>query len=179
MSAATLMKSLSPDKSDVIIVLGAKVRTGGLPSPALRRRILHAVDLFQRGFSDVLIVSGGIGKHPPSEAEMMKRIAVEHGVPQEKIVMEDTAKTTLDSAVACARMIRRNGWSTALLVTDRFHMLRSAILFRLCGAKVNCSPAEYHGIGPSTWKWWYWYVREFLALQRSIFRFYARKARRP
>jgi len=177
-SVAASRPSFRPDKSDVIIVLGAKIRPGGLASPALRRRMLHAIDLFQRGLSDVLIVSGGMGEHPPSEAEMMRRIAVEHGVPQEKIVMEDTAETTLDSALACSRMIRRSSWSTALLVTDRFHMTRSAVLFRLCGVNIRCSPAKDRTFGPKRWKWWYWHLRELIALPWSLGCLFIRRVKR-
>jgi len=171
-------KSAPPDKADAIIVLGAKVWAGGQPSPALLRRTLHAVDLFQRGRAEVLIFSGGIKKNPPSEADVMRRIAVERGVCEDNIVMENTARTTLDSAVACSRIIRRNGWSTALLVTDRYHMIRSTILFRLCGVKVSCSPAQYREFGPKRWKWWYWHLRELLALPWSLVRIYAQKIKK-
>lgn len=171
-------QSFQPNKADVIIVLGAAVWAGGIPSPALLRRVLHALDLFKRGLSDILLVSGGIGKNPPSEAEIMRRIAIEHGVAADQIIMEDTAKTTFDSAVACSRIIYSHGWSKALLVTDRYHMTRSAVLFRLCGVNVHCSPAEHRGFGPRRWKWWYWHLREFMALPWSILRFYAHKIKR-
>jgi uncharacterized SAM-binding protein YcdF (DUF218 family) len=171
-------KSGPPGKADVIIVLGAKVWAGGNPSPAMLRRTLHAVDLYQRGLADVLIVSGGRMEHPPSEAEVMQRIAVEQGISKDNIVMENTARTTLDSAVACSRILRRNGWSTAWLVTDRYHMIRSSILFRVCGVKASGSPPQYREFGPRLWKWWYWHLREFLALQWSLVRVYIQKIKK-
>ena len=52
-----------PVAYDVIVVLGAAVWPGAQPSPALQRRILHAVDLLQRGYAAHLLVTGGVGKY--------------------------------------------------------------------------------------------------------------------
>ena len=70
-----------PVAYDVIVVLGAAVWPGGQPSPALQRRILHAVDLWQQGYAVYLLVTGGVGKYPPAEAAVMQRLAVAHGIP--------------------------------------------------------------------------------------------------
>jgi len=89
MSVRASNKLHQKDKADVIIVLGAAVWAGGVPSPALRRRALHAVELFQQGLSDVLIVSGGIGKNPPSEARIMRRLAVQQGISEKKLLWKN------------------------------------------------------------------------------------------
>jgi len=163
-------------QTDVIIVLGAAVWAGGVPSPALRRRVLHAVDLLRHQRSNVLIVSGGLGKYPPSEAQIMKRLAIEQGISESKIVMEESARSTLDSAVACARILRKNQWSRALLVTGQYHIIRSFLLFRLLGVAVVCSTPKLGGFGPRQLKWWAWHFREFMALLWSLLRYCARKA---
>ena len=61
----------APRAYDVIVVLGAAVWPGGQPSPALQCRVLHAVDLLQRGYALHLLVTGGVGQYPPAEAEVM------------------------------------------------------------------------------------------------------------
>jgi vancomycin permeability regulator SanA len=175
MSVQASNKLHQPEKADVIIVLGAAVWAGGVPSPALRRRIMHAVELFHRGLSDVMIVSGGVGRNPPSEARIMRRLALEHGVSDDKIVMEESAQSTLDSALACSQIFQKNRWSRVLLVTDCYHITRAAILFRLFGINVTCSPPEFVGFGPHRWKWWAWHFREFMALFWSLVRYYARR----
>jgi len=175
MSVRVSDKLHKPDTTDVIIVLGAAVWAGGVPSPALRRRVMHAVELFHQGLSDVLIVSGGIGKNPPSEARIMRRLAQEHGISEDKIVMEESAQSTLDSAVACSQILQKNRWSRAVLVTDRYHITRAAILFRLFGINVTCSTPEFMGFGPQRWKWWAWHFREFMALLWNLLRYYARR----
>lgn len=164
-----------PAKADVIIVLGAAVWAGGVPSPALRRRVMHAIELFQQGLSDVLILSGGIGKNPPSEARIMRRLARDHGISEDKIVMEESARTTLDSAAACSQILRKNKWFRVLLVTDVYHITRAAILFRLFGVNVTCSTPEFVGFGPQRWKWWAWHFRELMALLWNLLRFFVRR----
>lgn len=68
---------INNQKFDAIVVLGASVKSGGRPSHALKRRLEHDVTLFEDGAPEVLMLSGGTKEFPPSEAEVMKKIAVE------------------------------------------------------------------------------------------------------
>jgi len=157
---------------DVIIVLGAAVWAGGKPSPSLRRRILHGIKLYRQGISDILILTGGVGKYPPSEAEAMGRLAREHGIAEDRIILEETAASTLDSAVACSGIIRENGWSTALVVTDQYHLFRSVFLFRKFGVQALGSGPQSDRSNMGRWRWWYMHVREFFALLWSLLGMY-------
>ena len=169
------IKSHESKQADVIVVLGAAVWEGGRPSPTLRRRILHGIELLKRDRSDILLLTGGIGKNPPSEAQVMKRIAIEKGVTEDQIIVEESAKSTLDSAYACSKIIRINGWSSALIVTDRYHVLRSVFLFRQFGIRVFFSTPEDVGFTVKSWKFWYRYSREFLSFPWNLFRVCIRK----
>ena len=170
-------KSDQSDGVDVIVVLGAAVWEHGMPSPALRRRMLHAVELFHSGISDILLVTGGVGKYPPSEAEVMRRLAAEHGVVKEKIIMEEAAKSTLESAIFCSDIIKKNGWSTALIVTDKFHLFRSILLFRQFGIRVIGSACKSGKIEMGRLRWSRMILREALAVPWSIILAWILKAR--
>lgn len=126
-----------PQVSDAIVVLGAAVWPGGQPSPALYARTTRAVDLYKRGYASHLVLTGGLGKNPPSEAEVMRRIAVGQGVPPEAIVVEDQAHSTWDSATLVASICRDHGWSRVLVVSDPFHLARSRLVFRDQGLTVS------------------------------------------
>lgn len=134
-------KQAPPLSYDVIVVLGAAVWPGGQPSPALQRRVLHAVDLLQRGYAPHLLVTGGVGKHPPTEAEVMQRLAVAHGIPRVSIVLEEQATSTFESAWRCRDMLRQRGWSRVLIVTDRLHLPRALVAFRSVGIRAVGSAA--------------------------------------
>ena len=152
-----------PISCDVIVVLGAAVWPGGQPSPALRRRVLHAVDLLQHGYATHLLVSGGVGKYPPAEAEVMQRLAVAHGIPHANIVLEDQATSTFESALRCRDILWQRGWSRVLIVTDRFHLARALLAFRSFGVHAVGSAAPGKP-ARRLWKRSYYYLREGLAL---------------
>ena len=124
---------------DVIIVLGAAVWPGGKPSPALRRRMQHAVRLFQAGQGRCLLVTGGLGQHAPAEAQVMQQLALEAGVPQHCILREEQATSTFESAIYCGRLCTQQRWKRALLVTDRYHLPRAWLSFRSVGIQVHGS----------------------------------------
>ena len=67
--------------SDAIVVLGA-AQYVGRPSPVLRARLDHALDLWHRGLAPRLIVTGGMGVgDTTSEAAVSRNYALRHGVP--------------------------------------------------------------------------------------------------
>ena len=153
----------APRAYDVIVVLGAAVWPDGQPSPALQCRVLHAVDLLQRGYAPHLLVSGGVGKHPPAEAEVMQRLAVAHGIPRTSIVLEDQATSTFESAWRCRDLLGQHSWSRVLVVTDHYHLTRALLAFRSVGIRAGGSavpgkPAR------RLWQRWPYYLRERLAL---------------
>jgi vancomycin permeability regulator SanA len=77
----------------ISIILGAAVWHAG-PSPTLRRRTLHASSLYQSGHITSLVLCGGVGQHPPSEATAMQDILLDEGVPIDAMVLEDQLTTT-------------------------------------------------------------------------------------
>jgi uncharacterized SAM-binding protein YcdF (DUF218 family) len=148
---------------DVIVVLGAAVWPGGQASPALQRRVLHAVHLLQRGYAPHLLVTGGVGKHPPAEAEVMQRLAVAHGIPHASIVLEAQATSTFESALRCRDLLGQRGWSRVLLVTDRFHLPRARLAFCSVGIRAVGSAAPGRPARRQC-KRAYYYLREGCAL---------------
>src|SRR5499426_2171318 len=148
---------------DVIVVLGAAVWPGGQPSPALQRRILHAVDLLRQGYATYLLVTGGLGKYPPAEAAVMQRLAVAHGIPPQHILCEDQATSTFASALRCCDLLQQHGWSRVLIVTDRYHLPRALFAFWICGLHAVGSAAPGKPARRLRQRW-YCYLREGLAL---------------
>ena len=149
---------------DVIVVMGAAVWKYRRPSPALRRRLLHGVDLMKQGRADVLLVTGGMGEHPPTEAQLMKSLAVEEGVPAEKIVIEERGTTTFTSVVECVRILRSNNWTAPLVVSDGYHLFRTRFVFRCFGVKTTRSAAKGWKHVNRKRTWLYYYVREAVAV---------------
>ncbi len=130
-------------QADVIIVLGAGLRRDGRPDMALTRRTLHAAALWQQGIAPRIICTGGYSEYAGrAEAYGCRDVLLEQGVPAEVIVIEDGSRSTEENALNSHRLMQQNGWSTAVLVTDGFHMLRASWIFSNEGIMVFNSPVS-------------------------------------
>lgn len=150
-------------EADVAVVLGAAVWANGEPSPTLVRRTMHAVELARRGVVGHLLLTGGVGQHPPSEASVMRQVATQAGLDPARLVLEERAATTLDSARECARIIAERGWTRVVVVTDRYHLARTLLAFRHFGIAARGSAPPEHG-ETATWHWLLLHLRELVAI---------------
>ena len=128
--------------SDAIVVLGA-AQYVGRPSPVLRARLDHALDLWQRGLAPRLIFTGGTGVgDTTSEAAVSRIYALKHGVPDTAILMENEGRTTRESLAAVSSIMHARQMRSAILVSDPFHMLRLRILSTQYGVDAYTSPTK-------------------------------------
>jgi len=128
--------------ANAIVVLGA-AQYEGHPSPVLRARLDHALELYQRSLAPVVIVTGGTGAgDTTSEAQVGRRFLLEHGVPDSAIVMETRGLTTSQSVHAVAAIVSTLPGRRVILVSDPFHMLRLSILARALGLTPLTSPTR-------------------------------------
>jgi uncharacterized SAM-binding protein YcdF (DUF218 family) len=127
--------------AEVIIVLGA-AQYNGRPSPVLKARLDHALELFQKGFAKCIITTGSYGPDPNiSEAEVGRKYLVQRGVSVAQIVTEQGSGTTHDSIQAASGLLHAKGWKTAVVVSDGFHLYRVKQMFADNGILAYTSPA--------------------------------------
>jgi uncharacterized SAM-binding protein YcdF (DUF218 family) len=128
--------------SDVIVVLGA-AQYDGRPSPVLRARLDHALDLHERGMAGTIITTGGVGVGDTvSEAVVGRRYLVRGGVPVDAILTETAGLRSHQSMAAAAALMRAQGLESAILVSDPFHMLRLRMLAWRLGISARSSPTR-------------------------------------
>lgn len=147
----------------VAVVLGAQVLPGGRASRTLEARVRHAARLYNTGEVDLLIPTGGLGEHPPKEAEIMARILREEGVPDDSVLLEDAALNTRDSAVLVARMARERGIEEVRTVTDPLHCLRTVRTFREVGLRAWAEPVYSSPMWRVMWMRRGQFLREMVA----------------
>jgi len=134
---------LAPMERDAAIVLGAAVWPGGQPSAALLRRARCGTALLRDGRARFLVACGGVVSHPPTEASWIRRIALEAGVPDARILVDELSRDTFENALASADLLRRHGLRTAFVVSDRYHLPRALYLLRRLGVDaVGCSAED-------------------------------------
>jgi uncharacterized SAM-binding protein YcdF (DUF218 family) len=164
-SAAAVLVWSSRDEAQpaqVIVVLGA-AQYAGKPSPVLRARLDHALDLWDRHLASLLILTGGTGAgDTTSEAAVGRNYARKHGVPDSAILVENEGRTTSESMRAVAGMLEVRGLQTALLVSDPFHMWRLRILARRFGFTPYTSPTQTSPISPNREERWKYIFSESL-----------------
>ena len=130
-----------PQPADVIIVLGAAVWPQG-PSPALQARVYYATQLYHGGYADKLILSGGLGENPPTEAEAMAIAAMALDVRPGALYLEKAARNTLENLTLSKEIMDENNWATAIIVTDVFHIKRALLTAEALGLKAYGAPAK-------------------------------------
>ena len=126
--------------ADAIVVLGA-AQYDGRPSPVFRARLDHAVDLFEAGVAPYLVVTGGKAQGDrTTEAAAARAFAIARGVPSAAILVEDRGRTTLESLLSVAKLLRDQHLGSAVYVSDRTHMLRVLRIARDSGITAYGSP---------------------------------------
>jgi vancomycin permeability regulator SanA len=128
-------------RADVILVLGSAVYPNEQPSPAMRARMNRAIELYRDGYAPYLILTGGLGLYPPEEAEVMRRLAVEAGIPQDVLFLDKDAHSTWESIVKTEEILGEKGWETVLIVSDPFHIYRALLMAQDAGFVAYGSPA--------------------------------------
>ena len=129
-------------RSDAIVVLGA-AQFDGRPSPVLQRRLEHAHALWEEGVAPAVVTVGG--RQPGdrfTEAEAGATWLAEQGVPRADIVEVRSGADTLESLEGLAEVYDRNGWTSAVLVTDPAHSLRARTMARDLGIEAHASAAD-------------------------------------
>jgi uncharacterized SAM-binding protein YcdF (DUF218 family) len=155
--------------AQAIVVLGA-AQYAGKPSPVLRARLDHALNLWNRRLASLLILTGGTGAgDTTSEAAVGRTYARKHGVPDSAILVESEGRTTSASMKAVAGMLEVRGLHTALLVSDPFHMLRLRILAKRFGFTPYTSPTRTSPISPNREERWKYIFSESLKAPLAFF----------
>ncbi|MBN1313842.1 MAG: YdcF family protein [Anaerolineales bacterium] len=114
------IKEVQPDR--VAIVFGARIYDDGRLSAMLSDRVETAVQLYQAGKVEKLLMSGDNRFASYDEPGRMMEYAISRGVPAEDIQPDYAGRRTYDT---CYRAKEIFGLDSAILVTQSFHLPRA------------------------------------------------------
>lgn len=135
-------------RADVIIVFGA-AEYRGRPSPVLRARLDHALELYQQGTAPRIITTGGPGGDPNfTEGGVERNYLVAHGVPPENVTTEAESTSTTETVIAVAEIMLRDNLRTCVVVSDGYHLFRIKRQLEQMGIRVFGSPRQERGEMP-------------------------------
>ncbi|MBY6018319.1 ElyC/SanA/YdcF family protein [Ferrimonas balearica] len=151
-----------------VLVLGSshsshpdRAATAQLSATALGR-LMEGIRVWRANPDATLVLSGFAGSDPTPHAELMKRAAMEQGVPESHIHTFPQARDTEQEARLTAPLV---GTAPAVLVTSASHMDRALSLYQAQGLSVT--PAATDFIAQPT-RAWYFSARNLWTSQRVI-----------
>lgn len=130
---------------DCILVLGAGVWDGGVPSPMLQDRLEQGIALYQKGAAPKLLMSGDHGRKEYDEVNVMKQYAADAGVPSSDVFMDHAGFSTYESMYRARDVFQVK---RMLVVTQGYHMYRALYAAEKLGIEawgVNADPRTYAG----------------------------------
>jgi SanA protein len=147
----------------VAIVFGAGLLRDGSAGPVLRDRVETAVQLYQQGKVEKMLMSGDNRFVEYNEPEAMRQYALDLGIPDEDIVLDYAGRRTYDT---CYRADTIFQVDSAILVTQAFHLPRALFLCNSFGIEstgVEANNTYFRKISRL-----YWHTRELFATAQSV-----------
>lgn len=146
--------------SPVAIVFGAGYWPSGRLSHALADRMDAAIELYNLGKVNKLLLTGDNRAADYNEPAAMAEYAQARGVPREDLVLDYAGRRTYDS---CYRAGAIFGVEQATLVTQAFHLPRALLTCDRLGLSVVGLAADRRGYTRARW----YEIREVAALSRA------------
>ena len=148
----------NPDKEEdylYALILGAKVHEGGILSDMLRDRMDAGIALYQEGSVKKLLLSGdNSGKW--GEVTAMKEYAIQNGVPEADIIMDEEGFSTYESL---SRAKQVYGIEKLVIVTQKYHLYRALYIAKHMDITAVGCDAALHSYGGQLYR----EIREILA----------------
>jgi uncharacterized SAM-binding protein YcdF (DUF218 family) len=139
--------------ADVILVMGA-AEYHGRPSPVLRARLDHALELYQRKLAPRILTTGGAGGDPTfTEGGVGRSYLVDKGVPADAIIVEAAGESTVHSIALAGEIMRRMELGSAIVVSDGYHIYRVKRMLEANGLKAYGSPRKDGSPDPPHERW--------------------------
>ena len=145
---------------DCIVVLGAGV-WGENPSPMLEDRLLEGIKLYENNVAPKIIMTGDHGREEYDEVNVMKKFAMDKGVPSGDIFMDHAGFSTYESLYRAKEIFEAD---KVVIVTQEYHLYRALHIANELGIEaygVASDPRQYVGAA-------YREIREVLARNKDF-----------
>lgn len=141
--------------ADAIVVLGEREHSGW-PSSPFAARLDHALSLYEQGWAPLMIVAGGDPEGDSyTEADAGTRYLEHRGLPPE-VLLTVGGDNTYENLREAEALAEREDLETVLVVSERFHMLRSLAMAEDLGMRAYGSPTRISSReGNPAWRLYY------------------------
>jgi uncharacterized SAM-binding protein YcdF (DUF218 family)/glycosyltransferase involved in cell wall biosynthesis len=137
--ASPLKLSAPPQAADCIVVFAGGVGESGKAGGGYQERVKQAAELYRLRMAAHVIFSSGFAFAFP-EAEVMRALAVDNGVPASAIELETHAANTHENVEFSKRILDAHGWRRILLVSSPYHMRRALLTWQKAAPEISVVP---------------------------------------
>ena len=130
---------------DVIIILGNSINENGEPGDILKTRLDTGIEIFNMGLSKKIILTGSSVHNNFIEAKIMEKYCRQRKIPNDALLIEPYAKDTFENALFSKKIMDNQGCNSALIVTSKYHKLRTKRIFRKIVESFVVKTSEYPG----------------------------------
>jgi uncharacterized SAM-binding protein YcdF (DUF218 family) len=137
----------SPVPSDAIVVISGDEQMA---------RFAEGLRLYERGFGHYLVFSGAAFDNGTSNADVMRSLAIQDGIPGRAILEEPQGEDTWGNAIYTRQVLEEHALHSAILVTSPYHARRAKMTFDAAYGGSGIS-LMVHSAPDSQWRklsWW-------------------------
>ncbi len=146
---------------DCILILGCGIKADGTPSKMLEDRLKTGIFLYENGKAEKIIMSGDHGRKNYDEVNLMKKYAMEKGVPSEDIFMDHAGFSTYESMYRARDIFKARN---VIVVTQKYHLFRSLYIAKSLGLHAIGVCADFQAYAGNTSR----EIREVLARSKDF-----------
>lgn len=154
-----------PDDT-AFIVFGSKIN-GDRPSSVMKKRLNKTIEYMEELPDSVCVVSGGQGSDEICpEAEVMKNYLMENGIDEDRILVEDKARNTIQNIKLSTELLEEEGMGDRHIVSvsNAFHIPRIKLICARLGVDsdfVLAKDPNWYTIYPT-------FVREYMSYAKLL-----------
>lgn len=119
-----------------IVILGYGLKPDGTMRTILHTRVLAGMAVGHMFPQSPIIVTGGNPRNGNTEAGQMRKMLRLYGIPDNRIIVEDRANSTVQNAAFSVPLAKNAGTSGIILVTSSSHQDRADGNFAAAGGNV-------------------------------------------
>lgn len=139
---------LPKDSHHYFVVLGYALSPNGKMQPTMKKRLEIALKAAKKYPKSKILVAGGVPENKLTEATVMQKWLVAHGIAKKRIELEDLSTNTVENALFSVRELVDRGATSATLITSATHMRRAFLLYQMAGDIVLASNTSKNDKAP-------------------------------
>ena len=147
---------LPNDDNHVFVVLGFALNDDGTMRDELIGRLEVALRSAEKYPDSYVLVTGGVEKNGWTEGDRMHDWLVDHGLSEDRIIVENESSTTVENAANSFEILYNDyNIDSFSMITSQYHLKRGSIFYytmsQLKAKELGVSPIDFIGEGNAGW----------------------------